>query len=655
MNNEFNPLREFGQFRLDVNKKILWHDGAIVQMPKKAAELLSVLVETGGEVISKDEILEKVWGETFVEESNLTHNVWLLRKTFAECGGEKYIETVPRRGYRFAGEIRKVENGNGEIIIEHHSVSQTLIEEIFSNENEELRGDNKKLAGENEKIVSEQPAIRVSPFSILKSKSFAVAAILLIALAGGFAVWSYQNSSAKTSISEIKSIAVLPLKSFAADAENEPLRWRITDALITRLGEFEKIAVRPTSSVLRFAGENQNLIEAGKKLEVDAVLDGRVQTENDRLRVTLQLISVENGEQLWSEQFDGRADEILALQDAISSRLRQKFAFADADKFNRRPTESNKAYEAYLKGRFLWNQRTAESYWKALEYFNQSIEADSNFALAYTGIADCYHLLQQRNIMSSDEAFLKSEAAAIKALELDPPLAEAHTSLAAVRFIYYSDWKDAEARYRRAIELNPNYAEAHARYGMLLNAWGRFDEAFAELKKAEELDPTSLNIAIYLGANFYFSKQFERATIQFQRILEFAPNTERAFFFLTRIYELNGRYDEAVQAALKERAIASPQTVEPLRAAYQTAGIRGFWQKQIEILKEESKTLHGLNLHIASRYALLGDTESALEYVEKDLENRGSMWNYGRVDPSFDSLRSNSKFQELMNKTAARK
>lgn len=204
-------------------------------------------------------------------------------------------------------------------------------------------------------------------------------------------------------------------------------------------------------------------------------------------------------------------------------------------------------------------------------------------------------------------------------------------------------------------QLNPNYAEAHARYGMLLNAWGRFDEAFAELKKAEEIDPTSLNIAIYLGTNFYFSKQYDRTILQFQRIVEFAPKTERAYYFLTRIYELNGRYDEAVESALKERTTTHPLTVEPLRAAYQTAGIRGFWQKQIELLKEESSILHGLDIHIATRYALLGNAEMSLEYIEKDFKNHGRIWNFGRVDPLFDSLRSNPKFQELMSKVTAQK
>ncbi len=408
--------------------------------------------------------------------------------------------------------------------------------------------------------------------------------------------------------------------------------------------------MRPTSSVLRFAGERQDVIEAGKMLGVDAVLDGRVQAENDRLRVTLQLVSVRDGEQLWAEQFDGQAGEILALQDVISNRLRQKFAFGETKKASRRPTEINEAYDSYLKGRYLWNQRTSEAYWKALDYFQQSVAADPNFALAYAGIADCYYLLEQREALPADEAFQQAEDAARRALELDSTRAEAHVSMAMISFLSLRDWTATESHFKKAIELNPNYSGGYAHYGMALNDWGRFDEAFARLKQAERLDPTSLNIGIYLGANFYFSKQFERAIAQLNRVLEFAPGATTSYFFLTRIYELNGQFDEAVEADLKRRATPYPESIEPLRAAYQVGGIRGFWRKQIELLKAESKGKLGLDYHIASRYALLGEADNALAYIEKNQKSKGSMWSCLKVDPSFESLRPNPKSQELVSR-----
>jgi tetratricopeptide (TPR) repeat protein len=316
------------------------------------------------------------------------------------------------------------------------------------------------------------------------------------------------------------------------------------------------------------------------------------------------------------------------------------------------PNPNNESYETYLKGRFLWNQRKKETYYKALEFFERSVQLDTNFALGYAGIADTYHLLHQRNAISTIDAFEKAEPAARKAYEIDPDLAEANTSMGAVSHIRYARWLEAENFYRRAIEINPNLAEPYARLGMLYNGWGRFDEARSVLSKAVELDPTSINNAIYLGANYYFSKQFDKAVDQFEHILEFSPGTERAHFFLTRIYELEGKYDKAVQHALMEREISRPQSVPALRRAYHDGNIRTFWHKQIELLEEESKELFTLENHIASRYIMLGDHERAIDYVEKDIENLGSMQIYGRVDPLFERVRNNKRFISAMSKTA---
>ncbi len=635
MNNKLNGLREFGKCRLDVEKKFLWCNDEPVSLPPKAIELLCLLVESGGNVVTKEEIWQTVWQDSFVEETNLTHNIYLLRKTLKELGEPDLIKTVPRRGYRFAGEVRRVEPAN-EITFEREIVERSLITEISE--------DALKDFG-----LRETPKLPPAK----KSKTQFVLISILIAgvvLSAAFMVWWFGQSSGKSAFSDIKSIAVLPLKSFTPDAENEPLRWRITDALITKLGNLEQITVRPTNSVLPFAADDQNALEAGKALQVDAVLDGRVQVENDRLRVTLQLISVKNGEQIWAEQFDGKANEILALQDLIADRLRGKFEFEESDRFKRAPTENSEAYEAYLKGRYLWNQRTAESYWKALEFFQSSVEADPNFAPGYTGIADCYYLLNQRGALPADEAFQKAETAARKALEIDPSLAEAHVSLGTVSALYYWRWEEANSYFRRAVELNPNYPDAYARLGMNLTTMGKFEEGLAALKEAERLDPTSLNIAIYLGVNFYFSGQNEQAIAQFKRVLQFSPNAPSAYFHLTRIYERSGRYDEAVEADLKDRAARKPQSVEPLRAAYESGGISAFWKKQIELLKEDSERDSESEYHIASRYALLNDAENALKFLEKNQNRRGGMWHAVKVDPAFDSLRSNPRFIALLQK-----
>ena len=610
---------EFGDYRFDAEKRVLWQAGEVVSLPPKATEVLRLLIENNGNLVERGEILDKVWSDTFVEEANVNYVISLLRKTLGNNG---IIQTIPRRGYRFTAPVRNaVLNDASAVLLERRTISHTLIETSDETENG------------IERIGPQASGLR----------RYLAAALVAIAVIAGGGFWLSQRSpGARPSVS---SIAVLPLKGFSEDADE--LRLKITDSLITRLGSTDKIVIRPTSSVFRLSDPSLDVIEAGKTLRVDAVLDGHVQQENGRLRVNLQLISITNGDQIWSGQFDGRVNDLLGLQDLIAARFQKDLGLSEGAGFAH-PSSNSEAYEAYLKGRFLWNQRKKDAYFSALEFFNRSIELDPNFALGYTGIADCYHLLEQRNNLPMREAMVRSEAAARRALELAPDLPEAHTSMGSVYYILYSRWSDAEREYRKAIELNPNLAEPYARLGMLLNAWARFDESNLVLRKATELDPTSLNNSIYLGANYFFSKQYGLAETQFKQILAFAPDTERAHWFLERTYEMTGMYDQAVEHAARERSITDPGTAESLRNAYRSGGVRAFWRRQIELWTSDSRQMYGLDYRIASRYALLGEAEKACHHVEKNLIEVGSMRYYGRVDPLFDSLRTSDCFKELM-------
>jgi DNA-binding winged helix-turn-helix (wHTH) protein/TolB-like protein/lipopolysaccharide biosynthesis regulator YciM len=630
MSQEIKAFYEFGEFRFDIEKRVLWQGGNMVALPPKATAVLALLLEERGNLVERQEIIDKVWSDSFVEEGNLNHAVSALRRVL----GSELIKTIPRRGYCFAADVAQLSGPDApEVFIERRTLSTTVIEE-------------------REETVDEAPVRQLSPSSSPSARHYieygAAAAVVLLLAIGVWILTAGPSNASRTGRSSIKSLAVLPLRSFSRDNTDEELRLRITDALITKLGRLDTLVIRPTNSVLRFASEDHDAVEAGEELGVDAVLDGRVQEENGRLRVTLQLLSVPGGEQIWSEQFDGRADEILALQDSISDRFRRDLAFVETRAADVQLPINSDAYEAYLKGRFLWNQRKKESYDTALEYFENSVRIDPNFALGYAGIADCYYMLHQRNVLSTLDAYARSEAAAQKALDLDPNLAEAHSSMGAVRALRYNDQEGAVKHYLRAIELNPNLAEAYGRLGMTYIWMQRFDDAAEILRKAESLDPTSLNLAIYHGANFYFSKQFDRAEAQFKRILGFAPGTERAHFFLSRIYEATGRYDEAVEHILKERETLHPASVEPLRAAYRSGGIRAFWQKQIDFMKAESVRMHGLEHHIATRYALLGDAEKACDYVEKNIQVFGAMMNWGRGEPVLDGVRSHPCFAKLV-------
>lgn len=611
----------------------------MLPLTPKAAGVLALLLEHRGGLVERQEILDRVWQDTFVEEGNLYHAISALRQII----GNDSIQTVARRGYRFAAEFKEVgpPPKAAEVIVEKQINSRTLIdEEEFEPADLPVR----TMPQISERVSWQRRHIAAA----------VVAGLLIAALSVGSAAWffggmGYSRTAARGSI---RSVAVLPLRAFTQNGPDEELRLRITDALITKLGRSDALVVRPTNAVLRFTNFDRDAVEAGKELNVDAVLDGRVQEENGRLRVTLQLVAVPSGDQLWSQHFDGQVGELLALQDKIADRFRSDLAFGDTLDAGRRPVTSTEAYEAYLKGRYLWNQRRRETYYKALEYFERSIEIDPSFALGYAGIADTYYLLQQRNEIPTREAFEKAEIAARKALELDPNLSEAHAAIGTVNQLRYARWPEAERSFLRAIELNPNLAESYGRLGMLYNGWGRFNEALGALKKAVELDPTSLNNAIYLGVHYYFTKQYDQAIAQFEHILEFAPTTERPHSFLSRIYELTGRYDLAVEHALKERELYSPESAASLKEAYRMGGIRAFWQKQIETLERESASLHGLDYHIASRYVLLGNTAKALDHVEKNIEQLGSILNYGNVDPIFEKLHSHPRFITAMKHAA---
>jgi DNA-binding winged helix-turn-helix (wHTH) protein/TolB-like protein len=333
MPNEDKHFYEFNGFRLDSERRLLWRDGEIVPITPKALEVLISLVEKPGDLLERGVLLERVWKDTFVEEANLNFTISSLRKIL-DRNGEKLIQTVPRRGYRFTGTVNEVfESKPAESVIERHTRIQIEKEEVTLDDELLLSG-------------------RGAPNRVRAVRVGGLIALLIFGLIGAV-VYMRVASPAEGRQNQIKSLAVLPLKSFEKNDSDEALRLRITDALITRLGSLKEIAVRPTNSILRFADGETDVIEAGREIEVDAVLDGRVQSENDRLRITLQLVSVGTGEQLWSEQFDGQADSILALQDEISNRLRKHLAYSATDNFSRQPTESNAAYEAYLKGRYF--------------------------------------------------------------------------------------------------------------------------------------------------------------------------------------------------------------------------------------------------------------------------------------------------------------
>ncbi len=655
MNNEFKPLREFGKCRLDVEKKFLWCHNQPVQLPLKAIELLCVLVESGGTVVTKDEIWQSVWQNSFVEETNLTHNIYLLRKTFKGLGEPDLIQTVSRRGYRFAGEVRQVENGNGEIVIKHHALTQTLIEEIFPTQNEELRTENEKPVLENIKtIVEEEKNQKSSEFSIINSKVFALAAVLLFGLAGGFAIWRYQNPPAKTSLAEIKSIAVLPFKTIDSNKENEHHGLGLADILITRLSNIKELNVRPTSAVTAFENQEIDLPQIGEKLKVDAILEGTIYRINDKIRVTARLIRTSDNSPVWAGQFEKPQQEELKLQDEIALQVVDALALNlssnEKNALTKRYTESADAYQLYIKGRYEWNKRSAAGMYEAERLFRNAIEKDPNFALAYIGLAD-------RLVMNADAA----EASTLigKALELDPNLAELYATSGFLSSFHEWNWQDAEVHFKKSIELNPGYATAHHWYATLLAIQGRTDEAKSEMRRALEINPMSYNFLADLGQLHYFAREYDKAEEYCRKALEIYPDFEFAHEYLSDIYLLTGEYDKAVDEHLEFRQILTTfagqtdkqkesglKSFAKDRAIYQQGGIRKYLE-YLMLLSSRSPNNFYSNAMI---HTFLGDKEEALDNLEKAYESNAFMLVFVKADPVFDSLRSEPRYQEVLQK-----
>ena len=475
---------EFGKFVLDPKEKTLFADGVPLHLPAKEFETLLLLVENNGKALTKDEMMHVIWQDAFVEESNLAKQISRLRKLFNR-NGEQLIETLPKHGYRFSADLRLVANEPDAPV----TVEKRIIKRLAVTYQEDSN-DNLLPAEVNEKQRTEMPRRSFLRFFLI--------AFVLLAAAVIISYFSYFRSphisNQPENVSAVRSIAVLPFKSVGVEQDgDEYLRLGLTDSLITKLSNLKQIVVRPTNAVRKY--EAQDPLAAGRELGVDVVLDGNVQRIGQQIRVTVQLISVRDGKLLWGGKFDEKFTDIFSVQDAISEQaahsLELKLSGEEKSLLAKRYTTNPDAHDAYVRGRFFWNRRTTADLKEAIKYFNEAVEKDPNYALAYAGLADAYSLLADYDGALPTDAYPKAKEAAAKALELDDELAEAHTSLSYVKMFYYHDWQGAQDGYRRAIALNPNYATARHWYSEYLTAMGRFDEAFAEARRAKEIDPLS--------------------------------------------------------------------------------------------------------------------------------------------------------------------
>ncbi len=630
-------IYRFGQFEVDTVNRLLLRRGATVALTPKVFDMLLLLVENNGRMVSKDEIMEKVWSDTFVEETNLTSNISRLRKILHESGAD-YIETFPKRGYRFNAKIEK--SGIPREMI----LSRRLTARIQQTIEETEPGDEIERPG---------AAGRINPF--WKNKFFLVAAGLAILLAVGLSVlfWSLRQAPPENAIG-IKSLAILPFKPLVAEDRNESLELGMTDTLISKLGSGETI-VRPLSSVRRFGNVNQDAVEAGRLLGVDCVLDGSVQRGDDKIRVNVRLIRTADGSTLWSGTFDEKFTDIFVVQDAISrkvaSALTLELTGDEKTKLEKRYTNNVAAYQLYLRGRYHFFKLTQTEIRKAIDLYQQAIDLDPAYALAYAAISDAYRTLPFAGWgVASKEAVPQAKAAAKKALEIDPNLAEAHIALGWVGFSYDWDWKSAESELKRAIELAPNNADAHRAYAHLLSNAGRHDEAIAEGQRARELDPVSLITNALEGQFLFYAGRDDEAIDRVQKTLEIDPNFWIAHGILGRIYIRQKRFPEAIFTLTKAKGLSGGST-EPLTQLGYALAKTGRREEALGIISE-LKALSANSFVPAYSFAIiyngLKEKEKALKYLETSFQEREMQMSFINVDQRWDDFRSEPRFLAIL-------
>jgi DNA-binding winged helix-turn-helix (wHTH) protein/TolB-like protein/Tfp pilus assembly protein PilF len=620
---------EFGGFRLDAENHGLWLGDRLVSIAPKALELLILLIRRHGNIVSREELLETIWRDTFVEEANINYTVSQLRKILNENSQSDapFVQTVPKQGYRFVAEVKEVDE----------TASQTG----------------------NPAELTETVLPPIASKSQIRWHFIAIILLGVLFLTSFAAWWSLSDRRGLSNISisdrNIRTVAILPLKTLNESEKNRALSIGLTDSLISRLGSLNRFAVRPLNSVKDYMGiEQEDPLKFGEKLRVDAVLEGTLQQTENRLRVNVRLWDVRDGALLWQDSFDSVEADFFDLQDTISNRVTQSLVSQLIDQDRRilakRDTKNRAAFDAYWRGRFFLEKRNAE---KASAEFQQAIGLDPNYALAYAGLADA--LIWQANFTSraDSEFYEKAKTATGKALAIDPNLAEAHSSLGRIKYSYNWDWRGAEDSFRRAIELNPNSVDAHQYYARLLTTLGRYDEALGEIYKARELDPRSADLGIPLYGILEKQGKFDEGLKVLQATLEMDKDSNFARRGTAKLYLLKGDYAKVVE--LGNDLFPNSKDIDfawssMLATAYQKIGrsdksaeMRSRLKKMAE---DDPKSLYFLALHDSE----LGRADEAIAALQKCLELREERMIWTKDEPRFANLKNDSRFQEILRK-----
>lgn len=640
-----NYTYEFGSFRFEPGERRLLRDGQPVLLTPKAFDTLVVLVERAGWLVEKEELMSALWPDSFVEEANLTQQVSTLRKALGETGtAGSLIETVPKKGFRFVGAVTK------------HS-HDTLAPTADGKSKPTLKNVTAEPLSEPAPVASEVDFAQRRVSHFLPSRRILIALLALAAVASlvGFGLSRRHN---ETALSSPKTIAVLPFKPLSSSSRDESLELGMAETLITRLSNIHQIVVRPMTSVRKYTDPQADPVKIGQEVQAEAVLDGSIQKADGRVRITVRLTDVRNGRTLWAEQFDESFSDIFKVQDSISDRVARalplRLSSEESMRLAKRYTESPEAYERYLHAQYLWNIKTPENLRRMSEDYDAAIATDPRFALAYVGRAEL-EISRFGTIRARlDEVLPKIVANLTKALELDDSLAEAHNTLAEIKYQFEFDWTGAEKEFKKAIELNANVATIRLAYGWYLMDAGRFDQAMVEMQRAQELDPSSNGIKRVIGKLFYYSRQYDRAIQHFQLMIDAEPKVAANHGGLALAYMQKGMYAETVNenatAAMINAEDSTPEEIESYKETFRKEGWQSYLRRQQARMLRREKEKYTSPYRIAFNYAQLGEKDEAFVRLNKAIDERAAGVAELKIDPGFDALRSDPRFVKLLER-----
>lgn len=612
---------QFADFRLDIGERRLLRNDEAIPLPPKVFDLLVVLVQNHGRLMEKEDLIQKLWPGTFVEDSNLTVNISALRRALGANG--KLIETVAKKGYRFTAPVREIN------------------------------------VDDEQSPPAEQEEGRRAMAARLRWRTlvWAGAAILTMIVLGVayFAFWRPDGG-----ISDVRSLAVLPFSTLAADQSQEYLGLGMADAIITRLNRLKRLNLRPTSAVTRYVGQRVDLDQVVRQLHVDATVQGRIQQLDKRIRVTVQVTRARDGKQLWADAFDDYFSNIFAVQDDIAEKiaavLSMKLSESDQRAITQRYTENTEAYQLYLQGQYLASKRLNEATATAIDYYEKAAATDPSYPLPYSALAHSY-------LIRAGEGFApelrdKAKAAAHKALEMDPKSADAHIAVGEVSMRAEWDWKGAELAFREALRLNPNSAAAHAALATLHTALGRSAAAVSEMQIACRLDPTSASLRSDLAWVLHFARKYPEAIVEAKKALDLDAWSYSAHRQLAKAYLLSAMFQEAVEEAKKGLEINGGRrrrVLAELAAAEAAAGEREHALRLLNDAENGKWDDPVAPYEMAVAYARLGQRERAFAFLSSAVEQRSTRVIWMSTDPELDPLRTEARFTVLLKRLGLEK